>query len=72
MKTNVSGFRQIVLADKEGEDTVRIDVENVDRIVLSVNGNRFGPHTARELDREYGTQIGRLLRPEPEMLEKRR
>ncbi|MHC5056768.1 MAG: hypothetical protein ACYTKD_18950 [Planctomycetota bacterium] len=72
MRSNVSGFRQVVLTDKEGQNTVRIDVENVDRIVLSVNGNRFGPHTAKELDREYGTQIGRLLRPEPEMKEMRR
>jgi hypothetical protein len=62
-QANVRGFREVALTGREGENTVRIDVENADRIVLSVNGNRFGPHTAEELDREYGTQIGRLLRP---------
>lgn len=67
MRSNVSGFRQVVLADKEGENTVRIDVESRDRIVLSVNGKRFGPHTADELDREYGTKVGRLLGPVQKM-----
>jgi hypothetical protein len=66
LRSNVSGFRQVVLADREGQNTVRIDVENAERAVLSVNDNRFGPHTVRELDREYGTQIGHLLEPESE------
>jgi len=67
VQSNVSGFRQVVLTDKEGQNTVRIDVESVDRVALSVNGNRFGPHTARELDSKYGTRIRHLLMPEPEM-----